>query len=244
MKAFIVIYCGALVSLQAQAPQAKLVRPNSLWPEMGRAFRVIGDRLEKSGSERLTFTGTILRSPDNTPRAVKITWEFPGKVHIEEQTAGPTRVTVYDDEKGPHGTYSPEEEELVEALINDTAEHFFIGHARAGATRFLGSGFSYDRTTAWDLYERPDLVGVRKATQPTIKLYCFNTATQLLERVRYSLLRGGAPVRVEVQIGGWRAAGSQQIPSSISRTENGKTVLSLNLDTTTVGAHVDDGAFQ
>jgi hypothetical protein len=61
MKALIVIYCGALGSLLAQAPQtqptpAKLVRPNSLWPEMGRAFRVIGDRLEKSGSERLTFT--------------------------------------------------------------------------------------------------------------------------------------------------------------------------------------------
>jgi hypothetical protein len=75
------------------------------------------------------------------------------------------------------------------------------------------------------------------------KLYYFNSATLLLERVRYRITRNGAPVNVETLIGGWQKVSSQHAPGKITRLENNTPVMILTVTAASLNPRVADGAF-
>ena len=120
----------------------------------GRPLEIMGDRLRVAGKERLDMLGVLTRAGED-PVGVRILWEFPGKVRIEKQlatddgTTDPAKkdVLVYDGAgnlRKRGGTAALADEDLIEMLVYDSVEGFFIGQIEGFATRFLGSG-----TTRW-----------------------------------------------------------------------------------------------
>jgi hypothetical protein len=215
------------------------------------AARVLGDRLEKPGKERLTLVGT-LRRPGN-PGAVpfRLFQEFPRRMRLEEQGSQP-RVTGFDGSKGwvLGATPGAADLEVIETLVFDSTDHFFLGQKQGFATRALGTRFRLDDGATpryagpfYDLYQVIDRVTIETASRTQSKLFYVNSDTQLFERVRYRLDRGGRGVGVEIRLSNWRKINDQQLPGSIERLENDQPVLTLNIATAIVGPRQNDGIF-
>lgn len=225
------------------------VRRARLWPQLRYASEVLGDRLEKPGKERLILIGHLRRaSKKNENRPTRLILEFPDRLRLEEQDG----VTIYNsnDFASSNGVLKKNEQDEVESLLFDSADHFFASQMQGAATRFLGSRFRLDDGKNphydgpfYDLYQVTDRIAVEKKIREQPKLYFFNSDTHLLERVRYQVERDGAPIRVEVSISGWRKVDGQQIPGAITRAEDSAPVLSLSITSAAVGIKQNDGIF-
>src|SRR5258708_23259431 len=81
---------GGPSPLKAQAvPVGPLVSAGALWPELCVPFSALGDRLQNPGKDRVTFTGTITRvDQGNVSYPIRLVWEFPGKIRLDEQITG------------------------------------------------------------------------------------------------------------------------------------------------------------
>jgi hypothetical protein len=223
------------------------VRRARLWPRLRDASEVLGDRLEKTGKERLILVGRLRRaSKKNEDRPARLILEFPDRLRLEEQD----EVTVYDNGgfASSNRILKRDERDEVESLLFDSADHFFAAQMRGSATRFLGSGFRLDDGANphytgpfYDLYQVADRIAVKQEVRDQQKLYFFNSDSLLLERVRYKIERGGESVNVEVVMRGWRKVDGQQIPGAITRTEEGAPVLSLSITSAMITGKLNDG---
>lgn len=227
----------------------------------GRPLQVMGDRLQAAGKERLDLLGLLTRTGSSAV-AVRILWEYPGKVRIEKRlgTVGgdpdpqKEEVLVYDGAgnlRKSRGAAALEDQDMIEMLVHDSVEGFFIGQVEGFATRFLGS--RYHRIDAegnpvgpdYDVYEVINLVRVPGRPLRQRKLYYFNSDTALLERVRYRLQaeRGRGPVEVRVEIGRWAEVFGQSIPGEVVRHEDGVEVVKLEIKEAGIAAAAKDGSF-
>jgi hypothetical protein len=239
-------------SATAQIARSKdHVHRSALWSQLQEAFRLLGDRLEKPGKERLTFAGTLEKSMDSQPESFpfRLVWELPGRLRLEEFRGQQPQVTTFDGATLAKlgGRLSQQDQEQIETLLYDSAEHFFIGRAQGQAMRYLGEGFSEspDDETAphHELYEVVDRIGTTAEGRQQIKHYYFNSGTRLLDKVRYTLERNGATIAVEVQLTDWRPYQDQQFPGHIVRLENGEPVFSLKITSVGISPKTEDGAF-
>lgn len=228
------------------------VQRNSLRPKLRDTLKVAGDRMEKPGKERLVLTGTLSRAGDSQPSPVGLILEFPNRVRLEERSGGSHQVTTFNQDATDDGgrELGRKDADLIETLVFDSVEHFFAGQMQGVATRFLGPRFRLDDGTAvgydgpfYDLYEVTEDIKVGRETRQQVKLYYFNSDTQLLEIVRYQLMRDGYETAVEVRLSDWREAQGQKVPSRIVRLENNAQVWSLSFTTTNIIPRADDGIF-
>src|SRR5262245_17336738 len=234
------------------APGPQYLRRGALPTKLREAVSALGNRLEVPGNERLLLLGTISRPALSETLPVRLITEFPDKLRLEEQVGDQLRVTGFG-EQGVWKTGAdlrPENEGEIETLLYDSAEHFFAGQGQGFSTRPLGSGFRLDDGRAtnytgpfYDLYQVDDQLSTEKPAVIRPKLYYFNSATLLLERLRYRITRNGAPVNIETLIGGWQKVGSQQVPSKITRLENNTPVMILTVTEASLTPRVADGAF-
>ena len=135
------------------------------------------------------------------------------------------------------------EREVIESLVYDSAEHFFISHTRGLAARSLGHRFQTDDGLQYDIYELTDAVNVDSATRAQSKRYYFNSETQLLEKVRYAIERDGATIQVETRFSDWTTSEQQKFPARITRIENGNTVWTLLVGSAVLSPKLNDGVF-
>jgi hypothetical protein len=221
-----------------------------VWPHLRSQVRAIGNRLVVKGSERTTLVGHITRGSLNSP--IKIVSEISGNLRYEEQSGGATRVLSTDTKTVSGGTapLALNDTDLLESLANDSVEHFLLGQMTSAPTRFHGANYRIDNGRNpnytgpyYDLYEAADQVFEPTARVKRNKLYCLNTQTLLLERVRYKLRRGANPVQVEVLLSNWKQFQGHQFPTTIARTENGQAVFTVSISSATVGPTVADGIF-
>jgi len=228
------------------------VRRSSLSPKLVWHLKAMGDRLEKPGTERLTLTGTLTRTNDPQTQAIVAVLEFPDRLRLTIQKGAENRVITFDREqaKAAANSLNTADEDVVETLVYDTAEHFFATQIQGMATRFLGSRFRMDDGSTgeyngpyYDVYQVTDRVKTSADETEQLKLYYFNSDALLLERVSYEITRNGSPVKVEERIGGWTIEQGQQIPRRIERFENGQSVFVLTVRTAGLSRRVDDGAF-
>ena len=252
---------GLAGSPDALQGQQGYVGPGDVPFGANRPLRVMGDRLTVAGKERLDLIGVLARS-GQSPTGVRILWEYPGKVRIEKrlETGGviqdPAKqdVLVYDGAGNlgkSRGTAALSDQDLVEMLVHDSVEGFFIGQVEGFATRFLGS--RYHRIDAegnpagpdYDIYEVINLVRVPGRPLRQRKLYYFNSDTALLERVRYQLAaaRGRGSVQVRVEVGNWSEVYRQMIPGLMVRHEDGVEVVRLQIKQAGIAAAAKDGSF-
>ncbi len=186
------------------------------------AIRVFGDCLEQPGKERLTLSGALERPNDPQPVPVRLVWELPSRVRLEEQAPTSLRVTTYDGseiQKAEGGkavsSIDNNDETIIETLAYDTPMHFFLGQFEGLATRFLDSRVRLDESQSrdykgpfYDVYEVHDRVNIRRGVRHQLKRYYFNSDTLLLERVRYTLERNQSQIPVEVLLSQWRGPGA------------------------------------
>jgi hypothetical protein len=223
-----------------------------LLPQLREALSALGNRLEVPGNERLVLLGAISRPALSETLPVRLITEFPDQLRLEEQIGDQPRMTGFGGQAiwKTGAVLRPENQSEIETLLYDSAEHFFLGQGQGFATRPLGSGFRLDdgqtanyTGPVYDIYQVDDQLSAEKPAVMRPKLYYFNSATQLLERVRYRITRKGAPVSVETLISGWRKIGSQQVPSKITRLENNTPVMSLMVTDAILTPRVADGIF-
>ena len=247
-----------LLVLPAALPGQGYIGPEKVPFGAGRPLEIMGDRLRVVGKERLDLLGVLTRSGEN-PVAVRILWEFPGKVRLEkrlgeEPDPSKDELLVYDGAGSlgkKRGTATLSDEDLIEMLVHDSVEGFFIGQLEGFATRFLGS--RYHRVDAegnavgpdYDIYEVINQVRLLRRPLRQRKLYYFNSDTALLERVRYRLAaeRSRGEVEVSVEVSDWGEVYGQLIPGTVVRTENGVEVVRLEIREAGIGAGAKDGSF-
>src|ERR1700682_1675675 len=212
------------------------------------------DRLEKPGKERCAISGTLTRGsgPQASTTQIRVTWELPGQLRLEEQKSGQTIVTGFDgDNKWKDGgTPAQEDIDLIETLLNDTAEHLFLAHSTGFPTRLLGTRFRMDDGKSkqytgplYDIYQVDDHIKDQGKTQLLSKFYHVNSKTFLVEKVLYELLRNGSRTPVETHLGSWSAEGNQHFAHTISRLEKGLPVLTVTITSIVVSPADQDGMF-
>jgi hypothetical protein len=217
------------------------------------ALGVLGTRLEKPGQERLTLVGTISRPQQSKGVSpVRLILEFPDQLRLEEHVGNLLKVTLVGEVGASKlgGPLATEDQDEIESLLLDSADHFFAGRMQGLPMRSLGHFFrDDDGQTAnytgpyYELYQMYDQINLGAASRQQPKHFYFNFQTQLLERVRYELTRNGVTTKVETQIGGWKKINGQQVPGTITRLENGQPTLVLNIVSAIVSPHAADGIF-
>lgn len=229
---------------QGNAPTAILtLSPYQLSFYMRGHAKVLGDRLFKPGNERVTLTGA-LTLPGQSATPVTILYDISGKIRVDQ----PGRSVGFDGANtwANTGAAAQIETEFLEALVNDSPEHLFTGQAERLATRFLGRAFRFDdgkatnyRGPYYDVFAVVDTVLGSK--EPQLRIYCINSRTYVLERVQQDTLRAGQKVRMETVLGGWQSFGTQQFPTSVTRSQDGQQILSLTVSSAATGPAVADG---
>ncbi len=248
----------------AAAPQAKIkanplgkgyVQRKGMWPQLRGTLDAHGDRFEKQGKERLTIVGTIsdpsLSQEEKTPS--RLIFEFPDKLRLEKQRKDKLHVTIFDGKtKFKVGdTLKKEEEDELESLVLDSTDHFLAGHMQGFTTRFLGSRFRLDDGTSrdykgpfYDIYQLTDQIpSGNSEKREQHKRYFINSNSQLIERITYQIKNNGRDVDVIVQYSGWQKVNGQQLPTTITRLENGKEIMSLSISAASLSPRADDGIF-
>lgn len=234
--------------VEPERPRRLRVRPG-----LREALEALGDRLIKPGRERILLTADLsLRGEDAKP--VYLVREFPNLLRLEEQGGGigRPRALVFGGAgaRRSDGQVMREDEELVETLAYDCPEHFFHGQSEGAATRFIGLGYRLDESETfehdgpvYDVYEVTGPVLITGEARDQVKRYYFNTATRLLEWVKYEVDRGGVPARVVVRLGDWQEVQGQRFPGRIVRTADGETVIDLRVTSAGFAPRAQDGAF-
>ena len=253
----LVIAWGLLASPRPGGGQG-YVGPQEVPYGAGRVLEIMGDRLQVEGKERLDLSG-VLRRAGQDPVGVRILWEFPGKVRLEkrlgeEPDPNKDELLVYDGAgnlRKKRGTAAVADEDLIEMLVYDSVEGFFIGQLEGFATRLLGSRYhrvddSGSRVGPdYDIYEVINQVRVVGRPLRQRKLYYFNSDTALLERVSYRLAaeRVRGEVKVSVEVSDWGEVYGQMIPGRMVRHENGVEVVRLEIREAGIAAAAEDGSF-
>ena len=225
------------------------VRRAQISPRLAMNLNALGDRLEKSGQERLALVGTLRVTGTAQPREFAATLEFPDRLRLT--VGGPqNRVITFDGQqtKAPQ-TPDADELDLIETLAYDSVEHFFAAQMQGNAMRFIGARFRTDDGSTpdytgpyFDIYKIADQIKTSEQERAA-KLYYFNSETLLLERVTYDINRGGSEINVETKLSDWRVVDGQQVARRIERFENGKSVFVLTIRSAGLGRRADDGIF-
>lgn len=227
------------------------IRQAGLQPRLRDALRVIGNRLEERGKERLMIDGTLRVAGQGQPLSVRVIRELADKIHVERKGAQRSSLNFNGQKTQKLGDVSGvADESLIETLINDSVEHFFGGQFQGFPTRLLGFRFRLDDGTEqnyagpfYDVYQVEDQVRVSGDLLRRVKLYHFNSDTRLLERVRYQTARDGLPIDVEVVLGDWQNVQGEMVPRQITRIEAGVTAFTLRVESISLAPRIEDGLF-
>ena len=247
-----IAFCAPCVHGQtgvtAKLPQSAYLTPTALPPDAQGYLKVLGNRLQVAGNERITLIGTT--TDKRGTGTAQLVAQLPGNVRLDRQTA-PGSALVYVVGTGVSNSSSLPQEDLdvLESLAADTHEAFLYGFTQQLGHRLLGARFRTDdgktpdyQGPYYDIYEA---TGPNPAANNALrqKWYFFDSGTHLLVKTRYLVKRSGTDVAVESQYSNWTNQNGQQFPGQIVRTENGAAVFTFKVAKGAVGAAANDGLF-
>lgn len=219
------------------------VKRNLLPNQLRWALNQLGDRLERVGKERQTVSGDLRQNGKDV--RVQVVSEFPDRIRFLLQDGSSGRAVIFNgNEATAHGPPpNSHERDLIESLVSDSPEHFFISHTRGMPIRSLGNRLRTDDGLHYDVYELTNLVKSVSAPRVRSKRYYFNSNTQLLEKVHYQIERNGATIQVETRFEDWQVFEQQRYATQISRFENGHLIWILSVKSSSTGPSLEDGLF-
>ena len=202
----------------------------------------LGQRLQTPGKERIAALGTITYFGKDLPQteAVRITWQFPLKVRLDQNG---TRLEFDSNNPGQPKRHGQKLVDAIETLIDDSVEGLFALQKDRICRRYLGSGFKLEGAKESDpgmdviLLTYADNV---RNKQPILKSYWFDSGTKLLGVVAYTSASGAA---THVVIDDWRDVAGEKFPFRIERWEDNKLMMRLILDSAVFMAGAKDGTF-
>jgi len=175
--------------------------------------------------------------------------EFPDRLQLTTQSGIQARTIIYDGQTARviGGSLTNADQGLIESVVNDTAEHFFLTQMQGAPTRHLGNRFRADDGSATnyagpfqDVFSMLDKFKWGTEIRSGNKVYYFNSDSHLLEKVTYRISRNGEPVEVETRFSAWDSVEGQQVPRGVARLENGQQVMSLTITSVAVGPRLND----
>jgi hypothetical protein len=213
------------------------IPPASVWTAVQPYLIAAGDRYYKPGHERVVATGTIVRGAAAAV-PVQVTWEFPGKVQIEESGS----ITTYNSASPNQPNRSSAQMDTLETLVEDTIDGFLTAHAGNAGTHVIGRGFQVDGHPGQflDIIRLTAKSGVRPSATTTIKEYQMDSRSRLLAVTAYHTATN---VAVAVSFSNWQNTQGQLLSKTIVRSENGVAVFTLNFITVAYSAAANDGKF-
>ena len=248
--AMLTVFAVGLLVLPVRGADSTQAQPYLKKGHLNAAFReflnAAGNRFEVPGNERLRLTGNLTSTAggQNGAAQLQITLEFPGKLRADGQGA---LISAGGDPWKSNGQADKNDTDLIESLINDSVEYFLVGQRQGASVRRIGlrafvKNSTIPNATAhhYDVYQSVDRVQVSGQTRETIKLYCFDSVTHLLERIAYTSQAG---VRIETVYSGWQSVQQQKVPMQIARYENGKAVFTFTATAVALSAAASDRLF-
>jgi len=241
--------CGAIGAILMLSMPALAISPNETpialnqTPVELKQYAVaLGQRLHKPGKERITASGSITCFEDDLPitEAVRIAWQFPLKVRLEQGNA----LLAFDRNNPAQGMPRVQKTvDIVQTLLEDSVEGFFALQGERISRSYLGSGFRLEGARESDpgmdvvLMAYPDNFHDRR---PVLKSYWFDSSTKLLGVVAYTSASGAA---TNIVLDDWRDISGEKIPFRIERWEDNRLLIRLVLDSATFAAGANDGTF-
>jgi len=240
----------------AQVSKAIYVLRGRVGSQLAPMLDALGNRFEKTGSERVVMLGTLTH-PNNggTPIPIRLFLERPGRVRLEQMLTGRTQVTLFDDKDGRPVSRDGEaptqqEQSEIETLAFDTVDRFLLSRMDGQALRFIGSKFRIDDGKTpnytgpyYDVYQVVDQLGVAGTIRVQPKFFLINSKTQLLELIRYENSSDSNGIRIEIRLENWQRVSNQLIPAKITRLENGTPAMQIQITNATFGPSLPDGIF-
>lgn len=202
---------------------------------------LLGPELQK-GSERLIWRGTLSRAGRTAP--FHFTRELDDHVRLDISGAAPKTLLASSLRTSSPvftSSQSREEEDLLETLADDSVESFLLGVQNGVTTRPLG-GVNIDGIN-YDVYARRGPIDALPEKPIRDKLYYFDAASRLFLMSRYEITDSAGRKNVEVRYRDWVSENGRQRPRAITRTENGATVLTIQLAAAESAASQNDGLF-
>ena len=238
----IIVSVGFLAQAQSNGNGNKgdQVSPAHVWGAVQPYLISSGDRYYKPGKERVVGIGTISRGDPArvTATPIQVTWEFPGKIRLEEGE----QTSTFDSSAPGQSAISAVVSNTLETLVEDTFDGFLSAHASESSTRLVGKGFQLQGRPGQfvDIIQVTSRSKVKGNSILTAKEYRFDSRTKLLVMVSY---RSSANVEVQITFSNWQGVQGQMVPKSIVRMENGAILFALNLASFNVGPKANDGKF-
>jgi len=215
------------------AGQRLYVRTSSLPPKLRWNLKALGDRLERRGKEQLIIQGTLTRAGVAGSAPVTLNLEPANRLMMKTKSGIQEQTIAFDGTQSSAQAVADADRSLIETLVFDTAESFFVQQMKGAATRCLGYGFRPDERSTegpfHDIYAVMPVDGLLEDRQGA-KLFYFNSDTLVLDRITYQ-----TTARVEVRLSNWQETNGQKIARRIERLENGVSVMTLTIHGLAVG---------
>ena len=238
------------VASQPSAQNSGKLNVAQLPPELQTIATALGDRLQTPGKERVTITGTLTESGNTS--TVTVTYQLPNSFRCDRGGAK-SRSVSFDgnDNSASDGNLTEQDEDLMESFLEDAPETMLYSLLHGTSLRVLTRRARMDDGTKPN-YLGPwaaiyQLVGGAKSRSNQIlrqKHYYFDSVTHLPTLVRYRIKQSkGSLTAVETSRTDWIKAGGQQIPGTISRSEDGKNVFVFHATSVSLSPGADDGFF-
>ena len=244
ISTILTVFLGCMAAGQAvMTPETKL-EPLRFPPQLRANIKALGDRFQKPGSERAVLVGTVADGRGRS--SIIVTHELPGKVRIDR---GGGRSLGFDGASNwaSDNKVSEQDEDLLEALLEDSPEGMFTRLSAGFALRLLGIHMRMDDGKAaqyagpWaDVYQVVGKIPSRSSQPIRQKHYYFDSHTHLLSEVTY-IVKGTTGVQLKRSV--WTNVAGQMIPTSIIRVENGQAVLTVQIASVSFGPPVADNIF-
>lgn len=242
----VIWFAGETVSWAQNAASPGYLKKGKLNPAIRGIPNAIGTRTEIPGKERIVFQATKTVG-GGSPTSVLLTYEWPGKVRIDDQADKHSSVFDGNGLSSSSGKASNDDADISEILTEDSTEGMLASLVSNSNVRLVDTnvrivdGSSSNRLTGTcDLFQVNYNSSTRGQKTTSEKFYCFDSKTKLLSTVVYK--RGA--ITVETRILGWKSIGSDTVPTSIRRMENGVEKFTLQFASTQLAPLQSDSTFQ
>ncbi len=218
-------------TMQSQESRPNNIHRNlSLQPEAFKLSRRLGQRFIGSRREVSVLIGTLIRGGEQQPVVMTRRQTNRGE-RVEIAVGVGTPSLTWSEREGPRSSgnsANETERTLIERLAFDSVDQFVLAQRRGASYYTVARNVRPAEAGDSDNYDGPlwDLVRVDYPQEDTpSRLYYINSTSGLIDKIVYEI--GGEPI--EANFSGWQEQGAETVPSRITWTREGQTLMEFRL---------------
>jgi hypothetical protein len=222
-------------------------------------FVALGDRLSTPGKERLILQAQLSQpSRTATTLSVQVVLDISGAVRVDT-TSGPAFSLTFNGQQTGNSVTpaaglasTAADQQLVDALQYNPAEHFITTVIQGNAVQPLGKHFTLtdvlnpsNPPTYCEAFRTVESTTVAWRTSQQPKVYCFDSSTHLLAAVFYEATVSGTKTSFETRYTGWHSIETQpqMVPGKIEFRQNGVVQVAFTVQSASLAPEAADSLF-